>query len=590
MLLLAGLLVTTEADLFSIDGVWVERHGEVRTVSGLWRVLITLQPPRRPDTQAWAGPLRASLRRAQAHTTVEDREIWEYRLANLDARRDLPVDVPQAPATVAAPTGHGGRVKRGLLNFVGELSRVLFGTATSDEVHALQESIKRLQDGMTVLHHNTRVMVSIMNQTRRYVRENRLDLRAVQAETMRLDQLARVTARRVHALELYQSRAQIRRQIDLAIQQMEMAIADYRLQRRIFHRQRLQMERGWLTEDILPRAALRQILAKIQASPGGVLRPEWYYQHIPVNPLWGVGNALIFQAAIPVLTPHQYLRYTFRYLPVPLGNRHWRQVVGRDDLAINAMTGFGFTPRDCIEGSPTVCNPGIETTGPTCEAALVMGQTADACQVTVTKRGLLTSEVYRPPRRAFILLSAYAPTELTLHCRGKMARRWTTSGPSKIAVPPECVVSSPTWRVTGTREEHRTLCLEPPRPIELPQLKLNWTTMVPAAIDENLRFRDRIEVPLAELDALRDPPMETKGRRPWTYAGSIGGGTMAASVAIAALLIAVIYKLRARKQPPTPRQDLPGDKQTTAAAEGTTGAPLLPDLTEHCRKPLPVSL
>ena len=166
-------------------------------MSGLWRVLITLQPPRRPDTQAWAGPLRASLRRAQAHTTVEDREIWEYRLANLDARRDLPVDVPPAPATVAAPTGHGGRVKRGLLNFVGELSRVLFGTATSDEVHALQESIKRLQDGMTVLHHNTRVMVSIMNQTRRYVRENRLDLRAVQAETMRLDQLARVTARRV---------------------------------------------------------------------------------------------------------------------------------------------------------------------------------------------------------------------------------------------------------------------------------------------------------------------------------------------------------------------------------------------------------
>ena len=160
-------------------------------MSGLWRVLITLQPPRRPDTQAWAGPLRASLRRAQVHTTVEDREIWEYRLANLDARRDLPVDVPQAPATVAAPTGHGGRVKRGLLNFVGELSRVLFGTATSDEVHALQESIKRLQDGMTVLHHNTRVMVSIVNQTRRYVRENRLDLRAVQAETMRLDQLAR---------------------------------------------------------------------------------------------------------------------------------------------------------------------------------------------------------------------------------------------------------------------------------------------------------------------------------------------------------------------------------------------------------------
>ena len=243
-------------------------------MSGLWRVLITLQPPRRPDTQAWAGPLRASLRRAQAHTTVEDREIWEYRLANLDARRDLPVDVPQAPATVAAPTGHGGRVKRGLLNFVGELSRVLFGTATSDEVHALQESIKRLQDGMTVLHHNTRVMVSIVNQTRRYVRENRLDLRAVQAETMRLDQLARVTARRVHALELYQSRAQIRRQIDLAIQQMEMAIADYRLQRRIFHRQRLQMERGWLTEDILPRAALRQILTKIQASlTTGVVLP-----------------------------------------------------------------------------------------------------------------------------------------------------------------------------------------------------------------------------------------------------------------------------------------------------------------------------
>ena len=102
-------------------------------VSGLWRVLITLQLPRRPDTQAWAGPLRASLQRAQAHTTTEDREIWEYRLANLDAQRDLPVDVPQAPAAVATPIGHGGRVKQGLLNLIGELSRVLFGTATSEE-------------------------------------------------------------------------------------------------------------------------------------------------------------------------------------------------------------------------------------------------------------------------------------------------------------------------------------------------------------------------------------------------------------------------------------------------------------------------
>ena len=219
-----------------------------------------------------------------------------------------------------------------------------------------------------------------------------------------------------------------------------------------------------------------------------------------------------------------------------------------------------------------------------------MGQTADACQVTVTKRGLLTSEVYRPPRRAFILLSAYAPTELTLHCRGKMARRWTASRPSKIAVPPECVVSSPTWRVTGTREEHRTLCLEPPRPIELTQLKLNWTTMVPAAIDENLRFRDRIEVPLAELDALRDPPMETKGRRPWTYAGSIGGGTMAAGVAIAALLIAVIYKLRARKQPPTPARICQGTSKRQPRRRGRPEHPYCPDLTEHCGKPLPVSL
>ena len=143
-------------------------------------------------------------------------------------------------------------------------------------------------------------------------------------------------------------------------------------------------------------------------------------------------------------------------------------------------------------------------------------------------------------------------------------------------MPPECVVSSPTWRVTGTREEHRTVCLEPPRPIELPQLKLNWTTMVPAAMEETLRFCDRIEVPLAELDALCDTPTETKARRPRTYAGSISGGTMAAGVVIAALLISVIYKLRARKQPPTPHQDLPGEKQTTATAEGTTGTPLLP--------------
>ena len=172
--------------------------------------------------------------------------------------RAVPGDVYHG--SMASPTGPGRRVRWGLFDFVGRLSKTLFGTATHEDLLVLQEAVKQTQAGMAILHDNAKMMLSVMNQTRRYVRENRMDLRTVKQETVKLAALATANARRTAALEVHIGRLRIQRQVDLTLQQMELALRDYHLQERIFHRQKTQMERGWLTEDILPPISLRAVL------------------------------------------------------------------------------------------------------------------------------------------------------------------------------------------------------------------------------------------------------------------------------------------------------------------------------------------
>ena len=89
LLLIVGFALI-EADLFQDDGVLVEEQGTVRTISGLWTVMIVLHPPTRPNTTSWTDHLRLGIEKAGRQVTKEDKLMWLTRMAALRAKREVP--------------------------------------------------------------------------------------------------------------------------------------------------------------------------------------------------------------------------------------------------------------------------------------------------------------------------------------------------------------------------------------------------------------------------------------------------------------------------------------------------------------------
>ena len=428
----------------------IEDQGMVRTVSGLWTVVVTLHPPARPNVTTWADSLRQGIQKVHRLTTPEDREVWLDRMAALSAKRDILLDIP-----MVVPTNRRRSARRGLFDSVGKLSKSLFGTATENDIRVLSNFIRQNQQGINVLHHNVAELISVVNQTRRYVGENRMDLQDVRAEMARLHALATATARRTQALELYRGRAMICRHVDLAILQMEIAIRDYRLQEQIFHQQRLQLERGWLTEDILSPPALASILQLLRRQGHGALDIEWYYQHVRITPLWREDRELVFRAVLPAIAREQYLQYGLKYFKVPVDDNHLRQLVVQPRCT---LTGTTFVPKDCAGTNPIICDPTVRTLVPTCENALVMGRAPRACQVTITPHRNTTAEVFRLPDRTLVVVVAYVPIE----------------GPQQVHVPDLCLLEAREWRVSGIQRGKGTVHLSLPMYVQVPGLNVSW--------------------------------------------------------------------------------------------------------------------
>ena len=72
------------------------------------------------------------------------------------------------------------RRKRGLFDFVGEASAKLFGTATTSQVEECRHQIELIENHNQRVTHVTDGLITIVNQTHEYTKENRQHIRHVQ--------------------------------------------------------------------------------------------------------------------------------------------------------------------------------------------------------------------------------------------------------------------------------------------------------------------------------------------------------------------------------------------------------------------------
>ena len=146
------------------------------------------------------------------------------------------------------------------------------------------------------------------------------------------------------------------RYIDQNLQLMSEVFREWRLQWQLWHRQKLQMERGYLTEDILMPRYLGHILTEIERLHYGTLSTDWYYRHVQIAPVLFSESSMVYRASIPMLSMDRFLVYGLRYYPVPMKNGYSRKVLGKDTVAIESSDGSWFYPESsvCVGGQPMV--------------------------------------------------------------------------------------------------------------------------------------------------------------------------------------------------------------------------------------------
>ena len=148
------------------NGLLITKQERTYAVSKELEVLIVIKAPE------WPSELKLLINRAMKKVsrfpgaglfTTNDRMQWMQRLTNL--RTLIPVP---------------SRKRRGLLDFVGKLSKSLFGTATSADVERIAKVVETVAASQGKVLHRVNDLLMVVNKSNGDIQVNRDHLLAVQ--------------------------------------------------------------------------------------------------------------------------------------------------------------------------------------------------------------------------------------------------------------------------------------------------------------------------------------------------------------------------------------------------------------------------
>lgn len=481
------------ANLFRDDGVLIEEKGEARTIGAVWTALVTINPPAPIPVANWVHRVKEGILSAGKKVSKGDVSVWEARMTALGIQ--MATETWSLPSSDPVPPS---RRKRGLIDGIGELSQILFGTAMNKDIQELRRIVEGMRHRGVLVHHQLDELVTVVNQTRKFVRENRMDLQAIQRHEEALRARLVRHEGRLSMLDQAVKSLSISRIIDRTLTELELIADEYQSQLRQYNAQRQELERGWLTERTLSRTDLRQITNHLVSLGYDTPKLEWYYENTRVEPLWIYQDQLVFYVDIVGLTRTKYLHYFIQYFPVVFNNNHVRTIKGRSDIAVNTRSGGMFWPVRCIGHQPRVCAQQKELLKATCESRLVSNQSRELCIIDISKRNTSYSDVYSLNLSKFVVV-AYVPGRVTLRCEGRAASEIEVRGAQIIDVGGNCELETAEWKVRGTRYESSNITNRYATTYRIPPLNFSWPTVVIEPVLEELKFRDRVPVPLAEM-------------------------------------------------------------------------------------------
>ena len=291
------------------DGLLVAKTEKVREVRKEYEVLIVIEKSKIPL------PFTSMLQQARKglntmtnmkHISSEMRNKWRNRL-------DLLLDLDIRSRVVESSKA---RKKRGILDFVGQLSKSLFGTATIADVQRIAKAVQESRGQQTKVIHQVNSLLTIVNHSNHDIQINRDRLNTVTKALAK-------TTRYIDALIDNQNNfSQEIKEVKMALM-IEEAVADIercamriKEQLLLYHRQKVQLAGIRFTEDLLSPRELQHILSRqIGGEVTAISQLNWYYEFCIPRPVW-TGEDLVYQVILPLISIKSFDMFNLKSFPV----------------------------------------------------------------------------------------------------------------------------------------------------------------------------------------------------------------------------------------------------------------------------------
>ena len=230
------------------DGVFVTGARVTNDHVATWTLVVVLDAPRADVTlQKKVQTLRAYIHSVLSSTPASHLAKWSW----LQRLRITESQIPHSSPTRAR------RTRRSFFDLVGNVLNKVFGVATEAQVDVTKRWIQQVRVENQRILHKTNDLITVVNHTFAELQLNRKHIRDIEDYISQLHaQLVKWTS--ISTIAFERVRASLR--IDQCLSALESVHLFWIRQLRRYRRQRVALESGLLTEDILPPTDLREIL------------------------------------------------------------------------------------------------------------------------------------------------------------------------------------------------------------------------------------------------------------------------------------------------------------------------------------------
>ena len=412
-----------------------------------------------PETLLPTGPVDQSRKGANRRQPLASSVNQQTPVSVLTRRK--------RSANQQTPVSALTRRKRGLFNFIGTIGKELFGLSTESDLLHLKETIDKNSKTNSVLTHHVNKISSVLNVTQKYVIENRKITNQLISTCSHLNDWVRkiLLSRQFHDLLL------------IKINVIQNLVRDLENVQTKMLRMRKDLEKGYLSEDLLPVEEMRSLINSVSIPEGSefITPIEWYYSKLPVR-IISLNGEIVYSFDLPLINKKRLTAKQFISYPTPNVRQNVTlKIKVPDSKWYTRQAGEAIElPPQCFGKHPTVCPPTAISRAPhadpSCASALLdpnHRQVEQTC-FTEVKAGQRDKLIYHDVN-TFILITW--GTNIIEGClRDKIMT--LKPGTYRINWSGSCPLCTRHHCVPGVKLSHSTLKLKNTwQPIKIPNIK-----------------------------------------------------------------------------------------------------------------------